>query len=146
VADEMSGFPDEPTFSLAALAGHELTQERLYAAQNLLVKREAEIARLENERDGKVREALLSLAAELERMGRESYDEPMFATAAKLARERAGVDPDAAEHASAGHDKPEHVNGVPEGSQGRAAQVGKILDEELPRYGEAMGRLAEGPS
>jgi hypothetical protein len=51
---EETGFPSEPTFSLDALAGHELTQERLYAAQNTVVRLEAEIARLENERDGKV--------------------------------------------------------------------------------------------
>jgi hypothetical protein len=37
---ESEGFPDEPTFSLAALAGQEQLQER--------------IRTLENERDGKV--------------------------------------------------------------------------------------------
>lgn len=43
--DESTGFEPEP-FTLAALAGQEHLRERLYAAQNLLVKRDAEIARL----------------------------------------------------------------------------------------------------
>jgi hypothetical protein len=44
---ESEGFPPEPAYEAAAQAGHELTQQRLYEAQNLLAKRGAEIARLE---------------------------------------------------------------------------------------------------
>lgn len=43
---EETGFPDEPTFNLAALAGQEQVEQRLFAAQNALVRRDAEIARL----------------------------------------------------------------------------------------------------
>jgi hypothetical protein len=43
---ENNGFadPPEPAYEAAAQAGHELTQQRLYEAQNLLAKHEAEMA------------------------------------------------------------------------------------------------------
>jgi hypothetical protein len=97
---ESEGFPDEAAYEAAAQASLELTQQRLYEAQNLLAKREAEIARLENERDGKVREALLSLAAEFDDLAALTGTlAPTYllgmADAARMARERAEAAPEA---------------------------------------------------
>jgi hypothetical protein len=51
---EKTGFEPEPTYPLAEQAEIQVLRERLYAAQNALVRLEAEIARLEGERRGKV--------------------------------------------------------------------------------------------
>jgi hypothetical protein len=117
---EETGFPSEPTFNLAALAGQEQLHER--------------IRELENERAGKVREALLSLAAELEAeadgllAGRNTglmdrLTAPSaavcFRAAARMARLRAGVDVDAPEHASESHGIAQPGSGAPEGAQAR---------------------------
>jgi hypothetical protein len=112
------GFPVEPEpFNLAALAGQEQLQER--------------IRELENERAGKVRVALLSLAAELEaeadgllahradslmdRLTSPAAAE-CFRAAARMARLRATVAPDAAEHAPVGRqDKVSHAEARSDG-------------------------------
>jgi hypothetical protein len=68
---ESTGFEPEP-FSLAALAGQEQLQER--------------IRTLENERDGKVREALLSLAAEFEARAEARYGDAHIAASVSADR------------------------------------------------------------
>lgn len=54
MSTESGGFAPEPVYPLAEKAEIGQLRERLYAAQNALVRRDAEIARLADERAGKV--------------------------------------------------------------------------------------------
>jgi hypothetical protein len=118
---EQTGFEPEPAFDLAPFAEMELLRERLYAAQNALV-------RLEGERDGKVREALLLLAAELEAEAQAAHSSlcergdvvQAWFTAARMARERAQRDGAATAGAPMAHGEQAPSPDAPGGAQ-RAA-------------------------
>ena len=118
MSTETEGFPSgpEPALDLASFAEMELLRERLYAAQNAVV-------RLEGERDGKVREVLLSFAAELEAAteapGRDYQASYGFQRAARLARERAERDGAATASAPVADAEQAQSPGAPEGAQGR---------------------------
>jgi hypothetical protein len=129
---EKTGFEPEPVFPLAEQAENQVLRERLYAAQNAVV-------RLEGERDGKVREALLSLAAELEgcaqaATAREQSERghgheraavargvlaAAYTDAARMARARAERDETATVDASVADGEQAQSPDAPEGSPGR---------------------------
>jgi len=128
---ESTGFGPEPALDIASFAEMELLRERLYAAQNTLV-------RLEAERDGTVRQALLSLAAELEgcsqaATAREQSERghgherasaargvlaAAYTDAARMARERAERDGAATGSAPVADGEQAQSPDAPEGAQG----------------------------
>jgi hypothetical protein len=130
VPDESTGFEPEPTYPLAEQAENQVLRERLYAAQNALV-------RLQNERAGIAAALQVVLRGQEWRMLKGTGE---FRQAFEGLLDVAWPPSGALAERSVGHDKPEHVNAVPGTAQGRVTVSREDLRAVVDLAAGAGGR------